>query len=125
MQKKIFAWAMSMAVAAMIACTGCTQNSSTSSGTDSETAQTTTLEETDGSVSSQNLSAVQSGTAGVTTDVADTASSVTNPPSLFILFPILLCITNSSFPFFYQQISGVASSWIPRLISSNFAFFLE
>lgn len=44
MQKKIFAWAMSMAVAAMIACTGCTQNSSTSSGTDSETAQTTTLE---------------------------------------------------------------------------------
>ena len=48
MQKKIFAWAMSMAVAAMIACTGCTQNSSTSSGTDSETAQTTTLEETDG-----------------------------------------------------------------------------
>ena len=71
MQKKIFAWAMSMAVAAMIACTGCTQNSSTSSGTDSETAQTTTLEETDGSVSSQNLSAVQSGTAGVTTDAGD------------------------------------------------------
>ena len=28
MQKKIFAWAMSMAVAAMITCTGCTQNSS-------------------------------------------------------------------------------------------------
>ena len=26
MQKKIFAWAMSMAVAAMIACTGCTQH---------------------------------------------------------------------------------------------------
>lgn len=71
MQKKIFAWAMSMAVAAMITCTGCTQNSSTSSGTDSETAQTTTLEETDGSVSSQNLSAVQSGTAGVTTDAGD------------------------------------------------------
>lgn len=71
MQKKIFAWAMSMAVAAMITCTGCTQNSSTSSGTDSETAQTTTLEETDGSVSSQNLSAVQSGTAGVTTDADD------------------------------------------------------
>ena len=71
MQKKIFAWAMSMAVAAMITCTGCTQNSSTYSGTDSETAQTTTLEETDGSVSSQNLSAVQSGTAGVTTDAGD------------------------------------------------------
>ena len=68
MQKKIFAWAMSMAVAAMIACTGCTQNSSTSSGTDRETAQTTKQEETDGSVSSQHFSAVQSGTAGVTTD---------------------------------------------------------
>ncbi|MFR6076852.1 MAG: hypothetical protein ACLUHJ_05385 [Ruminococcus sp.] len=47
MQKKIFAWAMSMAVAAMITCTGCTQNSSTSSGTDSETAQTTTLDDND------------------------------------------------------------------------------
>ncbi|MFR3811914.1 MAG: hypothetical protein ACLTXT_05510 [Ruminococcus callidus] len=75
MQKKIFAWAMSMAVAAMITCTGCAQNTN-SSGTDSgsSTAQTTTLDDNDSSVSSQNLSAVQSGTAGVTTMQATSAT---------------------------------------------------
>ena len=39
MQKKIFAWAMSMAVAAMITCTGCAQNTN-SSGTDSGSSTT-------------------------------------------------------------------------------------
>jgi len=71
MQKKIFAWAMSMAVAAMITCTGCAQNNN-SSGTDSgsSTAQTTTLDDNDTAEAAvgQSLSAIQSGEAGVTTD---------------------------------------------------------
>lgn len=74
MQKKIFAWAMSMAVAAMITCTGCTQNTN-SSGTDSgsSTAQTTTLDDNDTAEAAvgQSLSAIQSGEAGVTTDEDD------------------------------------------------------
>lgn len=74
MQKKIFAWAMSMAVAAMITCTGCTQNNN-SSGTDSgsSTAQTTTLDDNDTAEAAvgQSLSAIQSGEAGVTTDEDD------------------------------------------------------
>ncbi len=74
MQKKIFAWAMSMAVAAMITCTGCAQNTS-SSGTDSgsSTAQTTTLDDNDTAEAAigQSLSAIQSGEAGVTTDEDD------------------------------------------------------
>lgn len=74
MQKKIFAWAMSMAVAAMITCTGCAQNTN-SSGTDSgsSTAQTTTLDDNDtaGAAVGQSLSAIQSGKAGVTTDEDD------------------------------------------------------
>lgn len=74
MQKKIFAWAMSMAVAAMITCTGCAQNIN-SSGTDSgsSTAQTTTLDDNDTAEAAvgQNLSAIQSGEAGVTTDEDD------------------------------------------------------
>lgn len=74
MQKKIFAWAMSMAVAAMITCTGCTQNAN-SSGTDSgsSTAQTTTLDDNDTAEAAigQSLSAIQSGEAGVTTDEDD------------------------------------------------------
>ena len=74
MQKKIFAWAMSMAVAAMITCTGCAQNtnsSSTDSG--SSTAQTTTLDDNDTAEAAvgQSLSAIQSGEAGVTTDEDD------------------------------------------------------
>lgn len=74
MQKKIFAWAMSMAVAAMITCTGCAQNTN-SSGTDSgsSTAQTTTLDDNDTAEAAvgQSLSAIQSGEAGVTTDEDD------------------------------------------------------
>nr|WP_302696792.1 carbohydrate-binding domain-containing protein [uncultured Ruminococcus sp.] len=74
MQKKIFAWAMSMAVAAMITCTGCAQNNN-SSGTDSgsSTAQTTTLDDNDTAEAAvgQSLSAIQSGEAGVTTDEDD------------------------------------------------------
>lgn len=74
MQKKIFAWAMSMAVAAMITCTGCTQNTN-SSGTDSgsSTAQTTTLDDNDTAEAAvgQSLSAIQSGESGVTTDEDD------------------------------------------------------
>lgn len=74
MQKKIFAWAMSMAVAAMITCTGCAQNTN-SSGTDSgsSTAQTTTLDDNDTAEAAvgQSLSAIQSGKAGVTTDEDD------------------------------------------------------
>lgn len=74
MQKKIFAWAMSMAVAAMITCTGCAQNTN-SSGTDSgsSTAQTTTLDDNDTAETAigQSLSAIQSGEAGVTTDEDD------------------------------------------------------
>ena len=74
MQKKIFAWAMSMAVAAMITCTGCAQNTN-SSGTDSgsSTAQTTTLDGNDTAEAAvgQSLSAIQSGKAGVTTDEDD------------------------------------------------------
>lgn len=74
MQKKIFAWAMSMAVAAMITCTSCAQNTN-SSGTDSgsSTAQTTTLDDNDTAEAAvgQSLSAIQSGEAGVTTDEDD------------------------------------------------------
>lgn len=74
MQKKIFAWAMSMAVAAMITCTGCAQNTN-SSGADSgsSTAQTTTLDDNDTAEAAvgQSLSAIQSGEAGVTTDEDD------------------------------------------------------
>ena len=74
MQKKRFAWAMSMAVAAMITCTGCAQNTN-SSGTDSgsSTAQTTTLDDNDTAEAAvgQSLSAIQSGKAGVTTDEDD------------------------------------------------------
>ena len=74
MQKKIFAWAMSMAVAAMITCTSCAQNTN-SSGTDSgsSTAQTTTLDDNDTAEAAvgQSLSAIQSGKAGVTTDEDD------------------------------------------------------
>ncbi|MFR4476858.1 MAG: carbohydrate-binding domain-containing protein [Ruminococcus callidus] len=74
MQKKIFAWAMSMAVAAMITCTGCAQNTN-SSGTDSgsSTAQTTTLDDNDTAEAAvgQSLSTIQSGEAGVTTDEDD------------------------------------------------------
>lgn len=74
MQKKIFAWAMSMAVAAMITCTGCAQNTN-SSDTDSgsSTAQTTTLDGNDTAEAAigQSLSAIQSGEAGVTTDEDD------------------------------------------------------
>ena len=74
MQKKIFAWAMSMAVAAMITCTGCAQHTN-SSGTDSgsSTAQTTTLDDNDTAEAAvgQSLSAIQSGEAGVTTDEDD------------------------------------------------------
>ncbi len=74
MQKKIFAWAMSMAVAAMITCTGCAQNTN-ASGTDSgsSTAQTTTLDDNDTAEAAvvQSLSAIQSGEAGVTTDEDD------------------------------------------------------
>lgn len=74
MQKKIFAWAMSMAVAAMITCTGCAQNNN-SSGTDSgsSTAQTITLDDNDTAEAAvgQSLSAIQSGEAGVTTDEDD------------------------------------------------------
>lgn len=74
LQKKIFAWAMSMAVAAMITCTGCAQNTN-SSDTDSgsSTAQTTTLDGNDTAEAAigQSLSAIQSGEAGVTTDEDD------------------------------------------------------
>ena len=65
---------MSMAVAAMITCTGCAQNTN-SSGTDSgsSTAQTTTLDDNDTAEAAvgQSLSAIQSGEAGVTTDEDD------------------------------------------------------
>ena len=75
MQKKIFAWAMSMAVAAMITCSGCAQSGTSTADTANGTAQTTTLDETENNVSGQSLSAIQSGTAGVTTDEDDLCDS--------------------------------------------------
>lgn len=75
MQQKFFHWAMVMAVAAAVACTGCSQNRTTDSGT-AESAVTQVTEsaedqtETSG-ISGQALSSVQSGTMGVTTDTED------------------------------------------------------
>ena len=75
MQQKFFHWAMVMAVAAAVACTGCSQNRTTGSGT-AESAVTQVTEsaedqtETSG-ISGQALSSVQSGTMGVTTDTED------------------------------------------------------
>ena len=66
---------MVMAVAAAVACTGCSQNRTTDSGT-AESAVTQVTEsaedqtETSG-ISGQALSSVQSGTMGVTTDTED------------------------------------------------------
>lgn len=75
MQKKIFAWAMSMAVATMITCSGCAQSGTSTTDTANGTAQTTTLDETENTISGQSLSAIQSGTAGVTTDDDDLCDS--------------------------------------------------
>lgn len=75
MQQKFFHWAMVMAVAAAVSCTGCSQNRTTDSGT-AESAVTQVTEsaedqtETSG-ISGQALSSVQSGTMGVTTDTED------------------------------------------------------
>lgn len=82
MQQKFFHWAMVMAVAAAVACTGCSQNRTTDSGT-AESAVTQVTEsaedqtETSG-ISGQALSSVQSGTMGVTTDTEDETDTYDN-----------------------------------------------
>ncbi|WP_298483599.1 carbohydrate-binding domain-containing protein [uncultured Ruminococcus sp.] len=76
MQKKIFSWAMCMATAAMLACTGCAQNdtetaeSIVTQSAAEENAENTTEESAD-VISGEPLSAVQSGSMGVTADEDD------------------------------------------------------
>lgn len=79
MQKKIFSWAMCMATAAMLTCTGCAQNDTqtadstgnavTESAAEENTENTT--EDSTNVVSGEPLSAVQSGNLGVTADEDD------------------------------------------------------
>lgn len=76
MQKKIFSWAMCMATAAMLACTGCAQNDTetvesivTQSAAEENTENTT--EESADVISGEPFSAVQSGSMGVTADEDD------------------------------------------------------
>lgn len=84
MQKKVFSWAMCMAVAAMLACTGCAQTGGGTSDTiESTVTQTTTdgddsNEEKSTVVGGQTLSAIQSGVIGVTTDEDDLCSEYDN-----------------------------------------------